>query len=88
MARISERSTDGAAMRHEGGGFLARLGFAAVVIAAVGFSTGVGLRWIGMLAKPAHAVETPVPILPGCAKKFYDRAPGLPRLDNCLAVPQ
>ena len=93
MARISKRSTDGTAVRHAGGGVLARAGLTAVMAATlfgaavVGFGSGVGLRWIGMLAKPALAADT-VPMLPGCAKKFYDRAPGLPRLDNCLAAPQ
>ena len=81
--------------------------------AIVGFGSGVGLRWIGALAKPttidvikqntsrnqpvaqsyrvivgAGAYDMPVPAGPGCSKRFYDRAPGLPQLDNCLAVPQ
>ena len=93
MARFSKRSANGSAVRHEGGGVLARTGLTAVMAvtltaaAIVGFGSGVGLRWIGALAKPALAADT-VPMLTGCSKKFYDRAPGLPRLDNCLAVPQ
>ena len=80
MARFQERSTYGAAVRHARGSVLARAGLAAVVLiglAAAGFATG------------AHfAADMPVPAGPGCAKRFYDRAPGLPPLDSCLAAPR
>ena len=99
MARFSKRQVDRTSVRYEDGGVLACTGLTAVMAltmlgaAVVGFGSGVGLRWIGALAKPgpvaaAGSFEMPVPAGPGCAKRFYDRAPGLPRLDNCLAAPQ